>query len=240
MKKLIKAFAAAGTVAMLGVAVVPLTAYAATTTYGTTTVQVILGEECNIGDGTGTTAGTAEALNTLRLELDLASNPADETNSNDAVGSLNTGDSAINIICNSSAWTLDEQINAGTYTVNLVGNDTATTPGFFSWTGGTTPGAFTTADASGNAWAMKYTELAAMSGGNMCNGTTTCETTTPGTFAPASTAYHAVPANGSPRMIAEGTAVTNYEIVQTFGARYVTALPQATYSTQILYTLTGS
>ncbi|MCL2037679.1 hypothetical protein FWG95_01595 [Candidatus Saccharibacteria bacterium] len=209
MKKLIKAFAAAGTVAMLGVAVVPLTAFAATST---TTVQVQLTTECVVGAG-GVNAGAS----VLTINTISATNPGAEISS--ASGDY------MGITCNNSTWTLTEEINPGGGRTNndLVGALAPTNTDVFGpWTSGATPAAF-----AANTWGMRYTEITPMTG----NAVT-------------ATAYHAVPfVDGTvvttPNTIANGVAVSGYNIQQTFGANTDGSLAADTYSSQILYTLTG-
>lgn len=203
-----KFFAAAGTVAMLGVAVVPLASYAATST-STTTVEVTIGEECSLG---GSGAGSGGASN---LHLNLSA-----TTPNGVITSTETGSSEdIEVVCNNDTWTLTEQINSG-HTQNLVGAVVGNTGVFAPWSTGTANDA---SDFADNTWGMKYTQVTAQAG-NAVTATT----------------WHAVPANGSPAAIANGVATAGYQIQQSFGAKTDGALAADTYSSQILYTLTGT
>lgn len=206
MKKLLKALAAAGVVAMFGAAVLPLATYAAT---DTTTVQVTIGQECQIGGG-GVGSGGAG-----NLSLNLSA-----TTSLYGVANSTNGSNSIEVVCNNDTWTLTEQINAGS-TVNLVGGTTAVS-GFTPWTAATGTG-----DASGfadNTWAMRYAEVTPQTSNSV-----------------SATSWHAVPANGgTPVTIANGVATAGYEIQQFFGAKTDGTLAADTYSSVVLYTLTGT
>jgi len=125
----------------------------------------------------------------------------------------------LGITCNSPTWTLTEQINAGS-TVNLVGI-VNTVAGFTPWSAGTASDA---SDFAMNTWGMRYAEVSAISGNSVTS---------------AAQAWHAVPANGSPATIASGVAVSGYMISQTFGAKTDGSVAADTYTSQILYTLTG-
>jgi len=196
-----------GIVAALGVfAVVGFAPSNATT--GTTTVSVIIGEECMFGDGSGTSDNQGAAA----LEVSLSQTTPFGTQGS---GSSNY----LGITCNSATWSLSEQINASS-TVNLVG-ETNSAIGFTPWSAGTASNA---SDFAANTWGMKYAENAAIAGNSVTS---------------AAQAWHAVPANGSPSVIASGVAVSGYKISQTFGAKTDGSVAADTYSTQILYTLTG-
>jgi len=242
MKSTSKLVAAAAVVGVLGFAVLPLASSAANTTnYGTTNVEVVIGDECNIGDGTGSAIGNGiggsdpGGMNTLKLVLDLASKPSGQVSSNAASNTANeitSGDSFIQVVCNLPAgadpgeeysWNLTERINQGSWTVNLVGI-TNGVPGFMPLTSGNAPANF--GGTSGqNQWAMQYSSAS---------------TNTAGEGTVLATSWHAVqPFGGTPVVVAQGEATAGFDIIQTFGARYVDPLGNDTYRTQILYTLNG-
>ena len=214
-KAIIKSLAATSAVAVFGMAVLPLTSYAADTVfYGTTDVQVSLLTECIAGGGDGEVE-PGDPLETALLQVIglTATTPTGEASS--------TAGEHIKITCNDETWVLTEEIN-DTYSVNLEasGDVAGNTDEFTPWTAGTTVGAF-----AANTWGMKYTEVAAKAGNAIDAG---------------ASIYHAVPAYGSPADIAEGVAVSGYEITQTFGVNTDGSLTADTYSSQILYTLTGT
>jgi len=203
MRKLIRAFAMAGVMAMVGAAVLPLTSYAANTS--TTVVNAIVGGECSIGGGgAGTASVPSLSINLSASTPNAAKSTDDSTNGNH-----------IQVVCNSATWTLTEQINSGS-TVNLMNGATV---GFTPWSAGTDNAA---ADFAANTWAMKYTQVAAQAGNSVT-----------------ATAWHAVPATGAPAAIANGVATSGYKVQQSFGAKTNGALGAGTYTSTILYTLTG-
>ncbi|MCL2451948.1 hypothetical protein FWD20_03755 [Candidatus Saccharibacteria bacterium] len=222
MKKLVRAIAAAGTVAMLGAVILPLTTYAATSL---TKVQVSVETECEIGGEAG--SGGAQ---TLDIPMSASIGWYGVANSDDLTGPSGSevpGDN-VEVVCNNDSWTLTEQINSGS-TINLVG-ETNTVDGFTPYVSGTSA---TASDFADNTWGMKYAQVSAVTGNQVC--------TTPA-VAPCvadATAWHAVPANGSPRIIASGIATAGYEVKQTFGAKSDGTTPADVYSSVILYTLTG-
>jgi hypothetical protein len=185
-----KIMALAGVLSVVGLAVVPIATYAANT--ATTTVQVVIDDECGVTASYGnvTIAGLSPAT------------PAGEQQAS----------SNILINCNDKdGWTLSEQINTGK-TVNLVHTDGTNSIG--PWTAGATP-----TDFAAKTWGAKYSGTKVMT---------------------AAQAYHAIPANGSPSVIAQDTAVASNEaLTPTFGAKIDASLPAGTYSTEVLYTVSG-
>lgn len=216
MKSTSKLVAAAGLLGAMGVAVLPLASFAANPTTGTTTVQVVIGDECNIGDGLNG-AGTGSGAVTLSLGLDLASKPFGNTASDGTIT-----DDTISVTCNTDEWELTQKMSTST-TGYLVGV-TTTDNGFGPVSGGFgSPAAFT-GGINGNAWGMKYT--------GTDNGNNVIES--------AAKAWHAVPvSSASPMLIASGDNVVDFQIGQDFGARYVSPLSSDTYKAVVLYTLTG-
>jgi hypothetical protein len=123
--------------------------------------------------------------------------------------------SAAVISCNTQSWEFTEQI-ASTFTQSLAGTSPNTAT-IGKWTAGTTVSSFDV-----NTWSAKY-------------ACTDCELT----------AYHAVPANGSPATIIDSysanssvpSVADDLTVTATYGVKIDSTIPVDTYSTQILYTL---
>ncbi|MDR0591239.1 MAG: hypothetical protein LBG75_01615 [Candidatus Nomurabacteria bacterium] len=208
MAKITKVIAGVSVLGMLGVAALPLSSYAVTT--GTTTVNVEVGSQCGIGEGS-TTGGAAT--------VDIG--PLSSTNQS---GENSTAGAAspISVTCNNATgWSLTEQMNTGEDQILNIGGLTASTTGFGPWTGGTAVTGF-----AANTWGAKYA-----AGGSSGAGSYTVVT--------AAQTYHAVPANGSPTNVATASnATSNSTVTQTFGANTNGSLGAGTYTGIVLYTLT--
>jgi len=211
MRKIVKAAAAASAVAMFAAVIVPLTSYADSSS--TTTVNVTVNTECILGDdNNGSTSNSGAAALTV--------GPLTATTLSGTASSDGT-DNDLGVTCNNATWALDQEINTA-YTVNLMNGATV---GFTPYASGTATDA---SDFAANTWAMKYAAST-----NPANAATT------GSVDSAASVWHAVPANGSPMEIATGTATSGYFITQTLGAKTDGSLAAGTYTSQILYTLTG-
>jgi hypothetical protein len=189
MTKISRIVAIAGTLGVMGIALVPIAGYAAVEDTGTTTVNVTVGGACGF-DGGGTV--------TIPLNSTTTSGEQAAT--------------AFTIDCNNPAgWELSEQINSGS-TVNLAG---ATGGGSITpWSTGAAVTGF-----ADNTWGAKYAGTGTEAGAQ---------------------AYHAVPANASPSIIAQATSVAvNAQVTATYGAKINASLPATTYSTVVLYTLSS-
>lgn len=210
MTKISKIIAAATSLAVLGLAAIPAVGYAAGTT--NTAVEVTIGAECLIGDGSNT---SGESL--LEVSLD-ATDPAliDGGNVN----------ASIDITCNQS-WTLSERAanNLASPTNSLAMKTDDATPGTYLYDGAVgfnalaapvaasaTPLVDDLDNFTANTWGMAYT------------GTDVDVTDwhTPGLV------------NGA---IATGTATAKSSIVQYFGAKTDNSVPQGTYGAVVTYTL---
>jgi len=159
----------------------------------------------------GSTSGSGNGgADTLSLNLTT-------TTPNKAVSSA-SGE-YLGIVCNNDTWTLTEEIDTTSgATVNLVGN-VSSAIGFTSWTAGTASNA---SDFTVNTWGMKYAEVAAKGSNSVATG---------------AQAFHSV--TTTPKVVANGVAVSGYNIEQTFGAKTDGSLAEDTYESTILYTLTG-
>lgn len=141
MKKIVRALAATGAVALLGVVVLPLTAYAATTA-----VEVNIGSECLIGDGL--TGSNYEGAGMLQVTLSAAT-PYNET-------TATSGTNLIGAICNATdGYTITEAVDHTT--LNLA----AATGGPYTGASGFSVGAgnATLASFANNTWSIKYADV---------------------------------------------------------------------------------
>jgi len=212
MTKVSKIIAGASTLAVLGVAALPLAAFAVETVY--TTVEVNVGAECLIGNDTATSGETL-----LSVSLD-ATTPA----------KIDSGSDAIGITCNQS-WTLTESVanDLATPTRYLVMENATPTPGN-TWTGanGFAPlGSPVTASVppvvgdlstwAVNTWGMAYTGTSVTSAG---------------------LAWHGPQLAASAITIAQGSATALTNVLQHFGAKTDNSVPPGKYGAVITYTLT--
>ncbi len=142
MKKLIKAFAAAGTVAMLGVAIVPLASYAATTN-----VEVTVTGECLIGDGV--TAGDYDGQQLLQVSLSPAIQYAETT--------ATSGTNLIGAVCNANdGYSITETVDHTTLLKGTTGGPyNGPEVGFNVGANSATLASF-----ADNTWSIKYTDVA--------------------------------------------------------------------------------
>jgi len=146
---------ALGAFAAIGVA----PSFAAVT--DTTTVNVLINEECIIGGGSYTSGAGSITI------LLSASTPSGEESSDDIEGSAQP----IQVTCNDPlGWTLTEQMNTGEDQILNIGGGTVTTTGFSPLASPVANiGAFPT---TGNVWGSRYTGTDVVTGALSYRGVT--------------------------------------------------------------------
>ena len=209
MTRISRVMAGAAALAVLGLAAIPAVGYAAAT--ANTDVEVTIGAECLIGNGSANNSG--EAL----MEIAIGAASSDGIDAGSAAA-------AIDITCN-QAWTLSEKaLNdiAVTPTNQLALKSAASTydgaVGFNALSGNitasATPVVGDVANFGANTWGMAYRAT----GATLANSD-----------------WHTPGATDS--ILATGVATAKSSIVQYFGAKTDGSVAPGTYGATVTYTL---